>query len=264
LIDMQEQSFSASLRLRNKVAIVTGSGAGIGKAIALRYACEGAKVVIAEIDAAAGQATAGQIRDSQREALFLNTDVAQERAVREMVDATVQAFGRIDILVNNAAILLYGKDTRVHELSREVWDRTLAVNLTGQWLCAKHVIPVMLRQGCGCIINLASPTGLRGFGRLTAYSASKGGVSALTRALAADYSADHIRVNAIIPGTIDTPMNAAGLANAAFRQQLIEKAPAGRIGTANDVAGLAVFLATDEANYCVGGEYLVDGGMMAV
>ena len=181
-----------------------------------------------------------------------------------MVETTLARYGRIDILVNNAAVLMYGKDTRLHELCTEVWERTLAVNLRGHWLCSKYVIPIMLKQGGGCIINLASPTGMRGFTNLTAYSTSKGGVIALTRAMAADYSREHIRVNAIVPGTIDTPMNASTLADEQRRAQLVAMAPSGRLGVANDLAGVAVFLASDDADYCAGGFYMVDGGLMAI
>ena len=252
------------MRLKDKVAIITGAGAGIGKAVALRYAAEGASVVIAEINPQTGCAAADEIRSAQGEALFVPTDVAEEKDVQALVKATLAGYGRIDILFNNAAVLMYGKDTRLHELCTEVWDRTLAVNLRGHWLCAKYVIPSMLQQGQGCIINLASPTGLRGYEGLTAYSASKGGVTALTRALVADYSRYHIRVNAIVPGTIDTPMNAVELSDENLRRKLMAMAPCGRLGSADDVAGLAVFLASDDAGYCVGGFYAVDGGLMAI
>ena len=252
------------MRLNNQVAIITGSGVGLGKAVALRYAAEGAQVVVAEINAGTGSATAQEIRDARGEALFIPTNVAEEAEVRGMVEATIKRYGRVDILFNNAGIQMYGKDTRLHELSTEVWERTLAVNLRGHYLCAKYVIPHMLKQGRGCIINLASPTGMRGYQNLTAYSTSKGGIAALTRAMAADYSRDHIRVNAIVPGCMDTPMNAARLSDEKMRQQRLGMIPYRRLGNAEDVAGLAVFLASDEADYCVGGFYAVDGGLMAI
>jgi NAD(P)-dependent dehydrogenase (short-subunit alcohol dehydrogenase family) len=221
-------------------------------------------VVVAEINSETGRATVDEIHDSGGEATFVPTDVAEEKDVQVLVEATLKRYGCIDILVNNAAVLMYGKDTRLHELSTEVWVRTLAVNLGGHWLCAKYVIPHMLKQGRGCIINFTSPTGLRGYESLTAYSTSKGGIAALTRAMAADYSRYHIRVNAIIPGTIDTPMNAAVLSDEKRRERLLAMAPCGRLGVGDDIAGLAVFLASDDADYCVGGFYAADGGLMAI
>lgn len=252
------------MRLKNQVAIITGAGAGLGKAVALVYAAEGAQIVVAEINAGSGRATVQEILDAAGQAVFVPTNVADEANVKAMVEATLKHYGRVDILFNNAGIQMYGKDTCLHELSIDVWEHTLAVNLRGHFLCAKYVIPQMLKQKRGCIINLASPTGMRGYKSLTAYSTSKGGVAALTRAMAADYSRYHIRVNAIVPGCMDTPMNAARLSDEKMRQQRIAMVPYGRLGQGEDVAGLAVFLASDEAEYCVGGFYATDGGLMAV
>jgi len=251
------------MRLKNKVAIVTGGGAGIGRAIAERFAKEGASVVIAEIDAASGEAAAQSIL-AGGEALFVKTDVSDEAQVRAMTGKALERYGRIDILCNNAAVLFFREEARAHELTNETWDRTLAVNLRGYWLCSKYVIPAMLGRGGGSIIHVASPTGLFGFTRLTAYSTSKGGVIGLMRAMAADYAPDHIRVNAIVPGTIDTPMNAVEFADPEARKHFAEIAPARRLGKPEDLAGVAAFLASDDSDYCVGGIFTVDGGLTAV
>jgi len=247
------------MRLKNKVAIVTGGGAGIGEAIAIRFAQEGARVVVAEVDSARGQSTVGSIQNLGGEAVFVQTDVSSEPHVKGMVETTLKRFGRIDILVNNAAVLM-SYETRAHELSNEEWDRTINVNLRGYWLCSKYAIPSMMAHGAGTILFIASRTGLRGFAGLAAYSASKGGVLALMRSMAADYAPDGIRINAIVPGTMDTPMNAREFSEPGARNKYIPRIPARRLGVAADIAGMATFLATDEAAFCVGGLYFVDGG----
>ena len=231
----------------------------MGEAIALRYAKEGAKVVVAEIEPARGEKVVNAIRQLGGDALFVQTDVASEQQIQTLVETALARFGQIDVLVNNAAVLLAQKESRAHELTNEVWDRTMNVNLRGYWLCSKYVIPSMLRRG-GSIIFIASRTGLRGFARLAAYSTSKGGVFALMRSMAVDYAADHIRVNAIVPGTMDTPMNASELSDPRVREKFIAKTPAGRLGIGDDIAGLATFLASDDAGFCIGGVYMADGG----
>ncbi len=252
------------MRLKNKVAIVTGAGAGIGRGIAERFGREGASVVVAEVNAKDGRDAERAIRDAGGEALFVETDVSNESQVKAMAQKALDRYGRIDILCNNAGILLIHEEAPAHELTNEAWDRTMAVNLRGYWLCSKYVIPAMLKQRAGSVIHVASPTGIFGFTRLTAYSTSKGGVVGLMRAMAADYAPHNIRVNAIVPGTIDTPMNAVELADPKMRQHFAEIAPARRLGTPADLAGIAVFLASEDSSYCVGGIFTVDGGLTAV
>lgn len=252
------------MRLKGKVAVVTGGGAGLGQAVAQRFALEGAQVVIAEINTIDGETTVEEICQAGGDAIFIRTDVSQEAEVEAMVWAAVKRYGEIDILHNNAAVLFHKKEASAHQLTSEVWDRTISVNLRGAWLCSKYVIPSIIRKGGGSVIHVASPTGLVGFANLTAYSASKAGVFGLTRAMAVDYAPDHIRVNAIVPGTMDTPMNAEYLSDPQVRAKLIAKAPLKRLGAPNDVSGLAVFLASEESAFCTGGIYMVDGGQTAV
>jgi NAD(P)-dependent dehydrogenase (short-subunit alcohol dehydrogenase family) len=253
------------MRLENKVAIVTGGGAGMGRAVAEGFAREGAKVVVAEINSANGQAVVKAIQQAGGEAIFVHADVSQTADIEAMVAATVKQFGGLDILYSNAAIQLHGQDARAHELSEEVWDRTYAINIRGVWLCAKYAIPAMLKRGGGAIINVASPTGLVGCAPgYTAYSSSKGAVYGLTRVMAADYARDNIRVNAIIPGATDTPLIADLLADEQTRRELAARSPLGRLGQPEDVVGLAIFLASNESSFCTGGYYAADGGLTAI
>jgi NAD(P)-dependent dehydrogenase (short-subunit alcohol dehydrogenase family) len=253
------------MRLRDKVAIVTGGGAGIGGAICTRFAEEGARVVVAEIDPGRGEAKVGSIRKAGGQATFVRTDVAQKSDVEAMVEAAVRAYGAIDVLVCNAAVQLHGEDGRAHEITEELWDRTFAINARGAWLCAKYAIPVMLKQKRGSIIHIASPTGLVGCApAYTAYSSSKAVMFGLTRVMAAGYGRDNIRVNAIVPGPTDTPLIAGLLSDPATRAFLDGLSPLGRVGKPEEVAELAVFLASDESRYCTGGFYMSDGGLTAI
>jgi 3-oxoacyl-[acyl-carrier protein] reductase len=252
-------------RLLGKVAVVTGAAVGLGRAVATRFAREGAIVVTADTNAQGGSAVLEQIRREGGCGAFLRTDIADESEVKALLDAASTEFGRIDILYNNAAVLLYDRDARVHEVSLEAWERTLNVNLRGTFLCCKHAIPFMLKQGGGSIINVGSPTGLSGCApNLTAYSTSKAAIFGLTRVMAAGYARDRIRVNTVIPGTMDTPMNESLLGNVEKREQYREAVPMGRLGVPSDIEGIAVFLASDESSYCTGGLYTCDGGLTVV
>ena len=252
------------MRLNGKVAIVTGAGAGIGEAIALGYAREGAAIAVLEVDTSRGESVANRINAAGGRALFAQADVSSMSDVQSAVDRAVAAFGPPDILVNNAAVQMIGHDARAHEVSEEVWDRTIDINLKGVWRCMKAVIPHMLGRG-GSVINIASPTGMLGVAPdYAAYSTSKGGVFGLTKVSAAGYSRDAIRINAIVPGTTETPLIEDMLKDRETRRALEDKTPMGRLGTPEDLVGLALFLASDESAYCTGGVYMADGGMTAV
>ncbi len=257
------------MRLQNKVAIVTGAGMGMGRATALRLAQEGAKLVVADINAEVGEATAEAIRTAGGEALFVRTDVSKASEVAAMVAAAESTYGGLDIIFNNAAIQLIGVDTRAHEVDEEIWDRIQSVNLKGVWLCMKYAITAMLKERDGrtggSIINNASPTGLVGCAPYdTAYSSAKGGVYGLTRASAAAYAKEGIRINAIVPGPMDTPLITKITSDPQAKADLAQLTPMGRLGRADEVAGLVVFLASDVASYCTGGIYMADGGLTAV
>ncbi len=253
------------MRLKEKIAIVTGGAAGMGRAVARRFAREGARIIVADVDAANAETIVEAIRREGGDAVFIRTDVSKSADVDLMLATAIKRYGGADILYNNAAVQLHGKDARAHELSEEIWDRTHSINLRGVWLCSKYAIPIMLKRGGGSIIHVASPTGLTGCAPgYTAYSSSKGGVIALTRVMAADYARANIRVNAVVPGPMDTPLIAGLLADSQTRAGIVGRTLLGRLGTPEDVAGLAVFLASDESCYCTGGIYMVDGGVTAV
>jgi NAD(P)-dependent dehydrogenase (short-subunit alcohol dehydrogenase family) len=238
---------------------------GLGHAAAARFAREGASVVAADTNEADGAALADELKSQGLDAMFVRTDVSQECCVKALFETTLSRYGRVDVLYNNAAILLPDRDRPVNEISLETWDYVMGVNLRGSFLCAKYAVSSMLQNGGGSVIFLGSPTGLVGCApALTAYSTSKAGIMGLTRVMAAAHARHGIRVNSIVPGTMDTPMNSYILADKAAREQFREAVPVGRLGVPQDIEGIAVFLASDESSYCTGGLYMCDGGLTAV
>jgi NAD(P)-dependent dehydrogenase (short-subunit alcohol dehydrogenase family) len=253
------------MRLQGKVSIITGSGSGLGKGIALTFAREGSHVVVAEIQEDSGREVAQQIEAEGREALFIQTDITRSPEVEKMVERVVEAYGRIDVLVNNAGI--NPSRTPVHETSEEAWDQTLAVNLKGAYLCSKYVLPQMIKQGGGSIIHVASVVGGMGCSDRAAYSASKGGMIALARNMAVDYARYGIRVNSLSPGFVETDLtriyfNKMRESDPKKLERIVGHHPMGRLGRPEDEACAALFLASDESVWVTGIDMAVDGGFL--
>jgi NAD(P)-dependent dehydrogenase (short-subunit alcohol dehydrogenase family) len=253
------------VRFQDKVVVVTGAGSGIGKATALAFGREGAKVLGADIDPASAQATAEQIKSAGGQAESLQVDVSVAADVERMVTTTVERLGRLDVMVNNAGVFFQLPVVLVPE---EQWDWLMSINLRGVYLGCKHVVPQMIRQGKGAIVNTASIAGLRGFGGYGTYGAAKGGVVQLTRALAVEVARVGIRVNCVCPGIIETAMLDRGVAEmgldrAAFVQLAGAAHPMGRLGRPEEVAAAILFLASDDASFITGIALSVDGGMWA-
>lgn len=251
-------------RLEGRRAIVTGAGNGIGRAAALKLAAEGACVGCLDVNQVAAAETATAIADAAGTAVALAADVADEAQVERAVTKAEETFGGLDTVVANAGILLAGQDDRADRLDVGVWRRVLEVNLTGMFLTCKHGIRALLRRDSGAVVCTASPTGLYGLAPgLDAYSSSKAGVYGLIRVLANDYAAEGIRVNGVIPGYTDTPMNDY-VERPAAHERLIATIPLRRQGSAGEVANVIAFLASDEASYVTGAVWAADGGMTAI
>lgn len=246
-------------RLVGKVAVVTGAASGIGRAAAAAFVTEGAVVGLLDRNEAALERAVSEIGEG---AFPLPCDASLEESVASAFAEVRRRHGRLDVLYTCAAVQLIGKDAAVHELDLDVWEQTHAVNLRGVFLTCKHGARLMIEGGGGSIINAASPTGVTMAGAgFTAYSASKGGVMALTRTMAADLAAHGIRVNGIVPGSVVTELTQSLYDDPATRAALTAKQPIGRVGTPADLAGIAVFLASDESSFATGAHFYVDGGM---
>ena len=249
-------------KLQDKVAVITGAASGIGRATALLFAGEGARVVVADWDKSAGGRIAEEIVNAGGEAVFVHTDVSRADDVRSLINAAIEAYGRLDVLFNNAGV--EGELVPTADCSLENWDRVIGINLKGVFLGMKYAIPHMIGNGGGAIINNASVAGVVGFAGLPAYCASKGGVIQLTKAAALEYAKTGLRVNAICPGVIATPMVERVLGDSEEMKKTFEALePVGRFGTPEEVARLALFLATEDSSFCTGAPFIVDGGFVA-
>lgn len=249
----------------NKVVLVTGAGAGIGRATALLFAKQGAKIAVnalAPDEKQSGTVTAEMIKENGGEAVFIPGDVSKAESAENIVKAAVEAFGRIDILINNAGVVIPG---RVDNTPEEAFDITMLVNVKGTFLMSKYVVPEMQKQGGGVIVNTGSVAALKGHVDRSAYCASKGAVVALSRAMAADYVKDHIRVNCVCPGTTYTPAIEEKIRTAAdpaaMEATFVERQPMGRLGRVEEIAQAIVFAACEEAGYMTGSVIVIDGGM---
>lgn len=258
----RNQAEPSRLRLQGKVAVVTGAGSGIGRATALLFAREGAKVVVADVQDDAARGTVGVIKQSRGEAVFVHADVSRAQDVAGMIKTAVRNYGRLDVLFNNAGI--EGATANIVDYPEDVFDRLISINLKGEWLGMKYCIPEMLKSGGGSIINTASVAGLVGSPGLSAYCASKGGIVQLTRTVALEYAKQGIRVNAIAPGVINTPMVDRLVAGQPeMGKGLLQMEPIGRLGRPEEIASVALFLASDESSFVTGHILVADGGFIA-
>jgi NAD(P)-dependent dehydrogenase (short-subunit alcohol dehydrogenase family) len=248
--------------VEGKVAVVTGGSSGIGRATALAFAKEGAKVVVADVLIEEGQETVRLIHQEGGEAIFVRTDVSKAAEVEALIQSCIQVYGRLDCAFNNAGI--EGAVAPTADCTEENWDRVIAVHLKGQWLCMKYEIPQMLKQGKGAIVNMASVAGLVGIQGLSAYCASKGGVVQLTRAAALEYAKANIRINVVCPGLIRTAMAERVInINPEYAAQVIGMHPLGRLGNPEELAAAVLWLCSDAASFVTGHAMAVDGGYVA-
>ena len=246
------------MRLAHKVALITGGGSGIGKASCLLFAREGAKVVVVDLKKETAEATAKEIGANAK---AFAADVSKAKDAQAMVAFAEKSFGRLDIVFNNAGVF-HAKDESVTNTPEDIWDMVIDINLKGVFLGCQYAIPAMLRSGGGSIINTASFVAIMGAAvPQIAYTASKGGVLAMTREIAIEFARKNIRANSLCPGPVETPLLAELLADPARRQRRLVHIPMGRFARAEEIANAALFLASDESSYVNGATFLVDGGI---
>lgn len=252
------------MRLRNKVAVITGAGSGIGRTTALLFSEEGAKVAIVEIDKERGQDTVDMIRGKGQEALFIPTDITDPSQVKSMVNQVIEAYGKMNILVNNAGLYLQGDAISTNE---KQWDKIMAVNLRAAFLCCKYCIPRMIESGDGVVINVSSEAGIVAIKNQVAYNTSKAGLISLTKSIALDFASQNIRANCVCPGTTETALVASALAKQAdperARREVEKVRPANRLGKPEEIAYGILYLASDESPYATGAVLSIDGGYTA-
>jgi len=251
------------VRLKNKICLITGAGSGIGKETAMLFAKEGATVVVNDLNSVAGDATVQEILDNQGEAIFLKADVTNPVEVEQMVQKIIEAYGRIDVLFNNAGISGVGQ---LHEIDLETWNKVMNVNINGVFVVTKYVVPEMIKQQSGSIINMSSCIAEIGLANRASYATTKGAILALTKSIQVDYAKYNIRVNALMPGTIFTPFvedylskdpNPDAAIESIKRRQL-----GGDLGKPIDVAYAALYLASDESKFMMGSPFMIDGGVV--
>ncbi len=250
-------------QLEGKIALVTGGGSGIGQATSLAFAREGAKAVLSDVNADGGEETVSAIKEAGGESTFVYADVSRPADVEALVRRTVEIYGRLDCAHNNAGI--EGEiGSKLHEYSEDTWDRLMDIDLKGVWLCLKYEIQHMLGQGGGAIVNTASAAGLVGSRMMSAYVASKHGVVGLTKAAALEYAQDGIRVNAVCPGIIDTPMVRRLISGReGYESSISSRQPVGRLGNPQEIAEAVVWLCSDAASFVTGHAMAVDGALTA-
>ena len=252
------------MRLRGRVAFITGAGMGQGREAAVLFAREGARIIVADINEAAAKQTVALVEEAGGEALAVRGDVGVEADVERMIGEGVRRFKALHVLYNNAGVLWKERDRSVLETTEANWDRVMAINLKGPFFVCKHGIPHLIRSGGGSVINVGSVSALCGFTvAQDAYTSAKGALISLTKSLAIQFAKQNVRCNIIHPGIIETPMQAPYLADPAKRRSFEEGIPLGRIAHPREIAAVALFLASDESSYITGAEIIADGGFTA-